>query len=284
MNILITGSSGYIGGSFLQTYADKYTFRTFSLQNDDLDTLPLETIDTVVHCAAIVHKRENIPYRRYKEINIDYPVSLAKKAKKSGAKHFVFLSSVAIYGETYTIVDENTPPSPATPYAKSKLEAERQLLTLSDEHFIVSIVRPPMVYGQNAPGNIDRLVKLVKRLNVFPFRNADNARSFVYIGNLLSLIDRIVQSRQQGLFLACDDEAVSTAKLISAIADALGKKIYLISVPFFKPLLKKLKPSLYNKLYADLKIDNTLTKKTLQFRTPYTFEEGIARTVKGERF
>ena len=281
-NILLTGSNGYLGSTFLNQYKNKYKFEKFSLLNQKLEDISFDNINIILHCAALVHQKVEHSYEKYHEINVDYPIKLAKLAKQNGVKQFIFISTIAVYGEDIQKLDENTTSNPITPYGKSKLEAENQLLELNDDNFVVSIIRPPMIYGKKAPGNIDSLVKLVKKLPVIPLGKIDNKRSFISIQNLCYIIDEIITQKQNGIFLASDDEPLSTSKLIELIAKNLDKKIYLIKIPFFESLLKLLKPSFHKRLYGSLEVDNTLTKEKLNLKNPYSVEDGIRVMIKGE--
>ena len=133
MKILTTGNSGYLGSSFINEYQSKYEFEKFSLLKQKLEDIKFVHIDVILHCAALVHQKVEHPYEKYHEINIEYPVKLVKLAKEAGVKQFVFISSIAVYGEDEEKLDENTNCNPITPYGKSKLEAEKQLLELNDE-------------------------------------------------------------------------------------------------------------------------------------------------------
>jgi UDP-glucose 4-epimerase len=293
--ILITGASGYIGSSFINQYS-KYQFERFSFLNQKLKDINFEHIDTILHCAALVHQKVEYPYKKYHEINVNYPVKLAKLAKKNGVKQFVFISSIAVYGEDKEKLDENTSCNPTTPYGKSKLEAEQELLKLTDEIFIVSIIRPPMVYGKDAPGNIDSLMKFVKKIPIIPLGGIENKRSFVSIENLCYIINEVITQQKEGIFLASDDKPLSTSRLIELIAKNLNlvkrngceaitlceKKVYLIKIPFFETFLKLLKPSFHKRLYGSLEVDNTITKQKLNLRNPYSVEEGIQLMINGE--
>jgi len=282
MKILVTGSNGYVGSSFINKHKDKYKFEKFSLLNQKLENIEFNNIDKVLHCAALVHQKVEHSYEEYHEINVNYPVNLAKLAKENGVKQFVFISTIAVYGEEKEKLDENTICNPITPYGKSKLDAEKQLLELNDDNFKISIIRPPMVYGYNAPGNIDSLVKLVKKLPIIPLGGIENKRSFISIQNLCHMIDEIIIQKQSGIFLASDDEHLSTTRLIELIAKNLDKKIYLVKIPFFESLLKILKPSFHKRLYGSLEIDNSITKEKLNLKNPYSVEEGIGFMIKGE--
>jgi len=281
MNILMTGSSGYVGSSFINTFKEKYHFINFSLLRDNMDEFQIEDIDTVLHCAALVHQKRAYDYEKYYDINARYPVNLAKKAKEAGVKQFIFISTIAVYGEGKKEINEETVCSPITPYGKSKLAAERELIELGDQNFTVSIVRPPMVYGKNAPGNIASLISLVQRVPVLPFGGIDNERSFVSIDNLTYLIDKIIERKKNGIFLAADDEPLSTTRLIELIAKYQHKKVWLLRIPYFESLLKRLKPSLHKRLYESLKVNNYKTQTTLGYKNKVDVEEGI-RKMLGE--
>ena len=282
MKILITGANGYLGSSFINQYSDKYNFEKFSLLNQKLEDINFDNIDIVLHCAALVHQKVEHSYEKYYEINVKYPVKLAKIAKQNAVKQFVFISTIAVYGENEEKLDENTICNPITPYGKSKLEAEKELLKLNDDNFTVSIVRPPMIYGKNAPGNIDSLVKLVKKLPIIPLANIENKRSFISIHNLCYIINEVILQKKSGIFLACDDEPLSTSRLIELVAKNLDKKIYLVKIPFFESLLKILKPSFHKRLYGSLEIDNSITKEKLNLKNPYSVEDGIKLMINGE--
>ena len=161
--ILLTGSSGFIGSYFLDNYQDIYDISTFSLQNAQIEHIDFSDIDTVVHLAALVHQMSGVDdIRDYYSINIDYTITLAKKAKENGVKHFLFMSSVKVYGEENdTAYTEDSPTNPQDDYGKSKLEAENELLKLQDSNFDISIIRTPIIYGANVKANLLNLARLV---------------------------------------------------------------------------------------------------------------------------
>lgn len=280
--ILVTGSSGYLGSNFINQYKDKYIFERFSLLTQNLENINFGDLDIVLHCAALVHQVNEQAYEKYFEINVKYPVKLARLAKEAGVKQFIFISTIAVYGEDLEKIYEHTACNPVTSYGKSKLEAEKQLLELNDDSFKVTIIRPPMVYGNNAPGNIDSLVKLVRKIPFLPLGSIDNKRSFIYIGNLCHVINEIIKQEKSGIFLASDDEPLSTTKLCELIAKNLDKKVTLIKIPFFESFLKLLKPSFHKRLYESLEVDNRLTKEQLNLTNPYSVEEGIKLMIRGE--
>ena len=274
-NILLTGSNGFVGSYFKDNYNEKYNIDTFSFLNDKLEELNLSNINTIIHLSALVHQMGGASKEEYEKVNVIQTIDLAKKAKNSGVKHFIFMSTIAVYGVETGIIKKDIKCNPITDYGKSKLKAEIELEKLEDDNFKISIVRPPIVNGLNAPGNMKSLISLVNKVSVLPFGKIQNKRSMVYVGNLCHLIDEIMIQEKAGMFLASDDEPLSTTRLIELIANGLDKKVYLIKIPFFESLLKLVKPSFHKRLYESLFVDNSETKKVLGFKNKYSVEEGI---------
>lgn len=280
--LLITGSNGFIGNYFINNYKSKYNIETFSFLKDDINSLDCSDLDVVFHLSALVHQMGGASASEYEKINVTQTIELAKKAKESGVKHFVFMSTVKVYGEeTNRKYTENTVCNPEDDYGKSKLKAEYELQKLEDENFEISIIRTPIVYGYGVKANIKNLINLVNKVPVLPLGKIKNKRSMVYIGNLCHLVDEIITQEKKGIFLASDDEPLSTSKFIELIAKNLDKKIYLIKIPFFATLLKILKPSFHKRLYGSLEVDNNITKEKLNLINPYSVENGVRLMIKG---
>ncbi len=282
MNILLTGSNGFLGSYFINKYSEKYNINKFSFQNNNFEDLDLINTDTIIHLSALVHQMNGASEEEYIRVNITQTLDLAKKAKSSGVKHFIFMSTVAVYGIEIGVINKDSKYNPITNYGKSKLKAELKLQKIENSSFRVSIIRPPIVNGYNAPGNMKSLINLLKKVSILPFANIQNKRSMIYVGNLCHLIDMIIQKQERGFFLASDDKSITTTRLIELIAKELDKKIYLVKVPFFESLLKLVKPSLHKRLYESLEIDNRKTKEILNYKNLYSVEDGIKYMICGE--
>lgn len=296
--LLITGSNGFVGNYFIKKYKGKYDIRTFSFLKYDINSLDCSDLDVVVHLSALVHQMDGASCQEYERVNVIQTLQLAKKAKENGVKQFVFMSTVKVYGEeTDSKYSENIICNPEDDYGKSKLKAELELQKLEDKDFKVSIIRTPIVYGYGVKANIKSLINLVNKVPLLPFGKIENKRSMVYIGNLCHLVYEIITQEKQGIFLASDDEPLSTSRLIELVAKNLDlvkrsgcgtitlceKKIYLVKIPFFETLLKILKPSFHKRLYGSLEVDNTITKQKLNLQNPYSVEDGIKLMIKGEK-
>lgn len=281
--VLITGSSGFIGSYFVNRYKNRYEIKSFSFLRDDINSLNCNGVDVVLHLSGLVHKMGGATKEEYEKANVTQTLELAKKAKNSGVRQFIFMSTVKACGEeSDEIYTENTKCNPIDEYGKSKLKAEIELQKLEDDDFKISIVRTPIVYGYGVKANMRSLINVIDRVSILPLGGIDNRRSMVYVGNLSHLVDTIIDREKKGVFLAGDDEYLSTTKLCELIAQNLNKKIYLVKIPFLKIFLKLFKPSFYKRIYGNLEIDNTITKETLMFKNIYSVEEGIKYMIKGE--
>src|SRR5690606_35899420 len=112
--------------------------------------------------------------------------------------------------------------TPSSFYGKSKLEAENLIFGLQDSKFTISIVRPPMIYGPNCPGNYSKLRKLAINWSLFP--DIQNERSMIFIDNLCIVLEKLISSSTPGIFLPQNTEFVSTSEMIRLIAEQHGKK------------------------------------------------------------
>ncbi|MFU7536428.1 NAD-dependent epimerase/dehydratase family protein [Enterococcus casseliflavus] len=187
INILITGENSYIGRKFIEyisEFPNQYTIESISVRGDGWKEKSFGKYDSVIHVAGIAHKK-NIEKSLYYSVNKDLSKSVAQKAKEDGVHQFIYLSSMAVFGKDKGIIDKNTKTSPKDNYGKSKLLAEGELFALETNNFQVAVVRPPMVYGENAPGNYQKLCKLSRFILFFP--DSKNTRSMIFIDNLSKL-------------------------------------------------------------------------------------------------
>lgn len=124
-------------------------------------------------------------------------------------------------------------PAPNSPYAQSKLEAEQALFNLGLKTGMeIVVIRPPMVYGINAPGNFKSLMQWIRKSIPLPLGAVkNNRRSFIFLDNLLDLIAIcLTHERAAGeIFLASDGEDISTTDLLKRIGLGLGKEVSFVA-------------------------------------------------------
>ncbi|WP_418965060.1 glycosyltransferase, partial [Cetobacterium sp.] len=256
--LMITGATGFIGSNFIKKYQSEYNIVPVCLIENKPEDLDYTEVDTILHLAAIVHQMKGAPEEKYFEVNTELTKRLATVAKEKGVKHFAFYSTVAVWGthgyfEYDKVITLKTPLNPVTPYAKSKYNAEEILNDLRDKKFKISIIRPPMVYGENCPGNMKRLEKLVDLLPVLPFGNDENKRTIVHIDKLLNETNQIIQNENEGIFIPRNDKDMSIKEILEYVFKEKNKKRILIKFPKVGiRLLHKIKPRVIESLYGSL--------------------------------
>lgn len=223
--VLVTGKSSYIGRSFAEAAKGRMEVEAISLRGGVPGGADFSGFDAVLHCAGIAHvsgSRGQKGRGLYMAANCGLAVEAAKKAKEGGARQFVFMSSMLVYGGGRGIFDIGDEPRPRGAYAESKLRAEEGLAGLAGDGFKLAVVRCPMVYGPGCKGNFPLLARLARLAPVFP--QTGNRRSMVYVGNLCAFLLDIVEGEKSGLFLPQNSEWVNTADLVAAIRQAQGRR------------------------------------------------------------
>lgn len=307
MKIFLTGATGFLGSQLahrLERQSDMsicYMIRNnllgFSAESIMLGVIDANTqysfalnqVDVVIHCAALAHvnKTERVTaLSEYRIVNVEGTENLARQAAVAGVKRFIFISSIGVSGiNSLFPFTEKDAPSPHDSYSKSKFEAEVVLKKISLETGMeVVIIRPPLVYGGNAPGNFGSLIKLLAKPIPLPFGAVENKRSMVYVGNLVDFIILCIDhpNAANETFLISDGEDLSLKSLITYIRKAMGKSAWLIPVPtsLFK-LVGTLtgKSGVVNRLVGDLQVDSSKACELLEWKPPYSIEKGISETI-----
>ena len=256
MKVLITGKNSYVGkniGNFLlyKNMEVKYVSVRNGISEDEFTD-----VDVVVHCAAIVHKKEAKFAILYDKVNYELTVDIAEKAKKKGVKQFIFMSTMAVYGKSEGEINGNTPLQPKTLYGESKLKAEKALEKIADENFKVSIIRPPMVYGRSCPGNYKKLRMLALKLPVFPL--VENKRSFIYVENLAYFVWNTISESKEGIFMPMDSKTESTDTMSKYICSVNNKEIKFS--PFLGKMVKKIPLNSLKKAFGSLYYGNDIAE------------------------
>jgi len=292
LRISIIGSDSFIATHFYNSLPHKEKVKLFSRQcsgkqgeiiiNDFFHITSSDFVNSevLINFAAIVHQPKLKNIALYKRVNTDLPIYLAKQAKKAGIKHFIQMSSIAIYGHVSQI-NESTPELPTNLYGKSKLDADNVLLSLQNDNFKVSIIRPPMVYGGGkAPGNMQKLIQFAHKGIPLPFKGVVNERDFIHIYNLVQVLNTIVEIKiNKRVIIPTDRQSVSTEKLIKLIKTHSSQNIRQITIPrIFHILLKKSIPSVYSKLFGTLKVKCNLSKDI--YNPHFSIEAGIKEMIE----
>lgn len=216
-------------------------------------------------------------------------MSLARQAAAAGVKRFIFLSSIKVNGEATSAnhpFKASDAPQPQDAYGRSKAEAEKQLQALAQETGMdVVIIRPPLVYGPGVKANFKNMVHWIRRGVPLPLSRLQNKRSLIGLDNLVSLIITCIDhpAARNQIFLAADEQDMSTSELIRAVAKAANRSARLY--PFPVQLLwiaSRLvgKQAIVQRLCGDLRVDSQYTRDTLNWRPTVSMQDELARTIR----
>jgi nucleoside-diphosphate-sugar epimerase len=303
--ILITGATGFVGKSLVPVLIDSgyHVLCAVSKQTEWLkasqvviDRLELMTdwkeillgVDVIIHLAAKVHVMEgNVPLEEFCKVNSAATKKLAEQAAQCGVKRFIFMSSIKVNGE-FTVegapFTEENGLEIVDPYGKSKLIAEHSLLELSQKSTMdVVILRPSLVFGPGVKANFLKMMGLVNKGLPLPFGRIKNKRSFIFIDNLVSAIIAVINEPKAAnqVYLVADNEAWSLPELLDCIAQKMGKKSRLFTIPGLLPMFQLLgMTALSTRLFGSLEVNNEKIKKQIGWVPPVTSAEGISKTVQ----
>lgn len=303
--ILVTGATGFIGRTLVKKLDSEAGANVVAAVRHNADFPPsikqvavgdidgktdwmeaLSGVNVVVHAAARAHAMNDDaqdPLSEYRRVNVDGTLCLARQAADAGVRRLIFISSIGVNGEStkgrpFTAEDA---PCPTEPYALSKWEAEQGLKDISLQAALeIVVIRPPLVYGLNAPGNFGRLVYAVKRGRWLPLGAVHNRRTLVYLGNLIDLIMLCMWHKEAAnqVFLAGDETDFSTTELLRFIGKVVGRPPRLLPVPVVLMYVGALllgKARLVNKICGSLQVDISKNYDVLGWQPPISVENAL---------
>ncbi len=306
MKVLLTGASGFVGGPVCRALAKAGMEVTAALRHGTLlpagvtagrigeigpatDWRPLLAgMEAVVHLAARAHVLRDAaadPLALYRAVNRDGAVRLAEQAAAAGSRRMVFMSSIKVNGEATSPGRPFRPdddPAPADSYGVAKAEAEAELAAIARRTGLeLVVIRPPLVHGPCAKGNLASLMAAIARGLPLPLASVDNRRSLVGVANLADLVRAcLVHPDAAGkTFLVRDDPDLATPELIRRLAAAMGRPARLLPCP---PALLKAaaaalgRGAMMRRLLGSLTVDDRLTRATLGWMPPVGLDAGLA--------
>ncbi|MGP3592554.1 NAD-dependent epimerase/dehydratase family protein [Vagococcus sp. WN89Y] len=307
MKILVTGGTGFLGSNLvreLKTMDHEVIISTRQCENVDegifnLGDISSETdwkhilqgCDIVIHTAGRAHILKDTvadKLAEFRGVNRDATLKLAQDAAECNVKHFIFVSSIGVNGNLTNGVPftENSAPNPVSEYAISKYEAEEKLM----QYFIggnmsITIIRPALICGINAPGNIQRLLNLVSKNIPLPFKGVQNKRAMVSLDNVVSFIIECINNAKakDQLYLLADKGNPSTEEIIQVFSSGMGKSPMLITFP--KSIMKLClsvigKGSIYEQLFGDLEVNASKACEQLGWTPTVTLNETMRKTAE----
>lgn len=283
MNILLTGSNGFLGQEIknkLQSFNIFELNRSSGKYKIELNkNIPVfqEEFNLVIHCAGKAHfvPRTRVEEMEFYEINVIGTKNLLKGLENSGLpEKFVFVSSVAVYGRNFGyLINENNPLQAKDPYGLSKIEAEKLVLDWCVSNNIkCTILRLPLIIGDNAPGNLRSMINGIKKGIYFNIAGGNARKSMVLSTDVANFI--IGAAEKGGIYNLTDGKHPSFKELSDLIASQLKKK-----PPYNLPLWLAKFISFFGDVIGPNSPINS--KKMIKITSDLTFDDSKAREILG---
>lgn len=296
MIVVITGASGFIGREVARSASQRgwQVRQVAHIRSPDPEAGEIYRIedvtrqeewcgvlagaDAIVHLAACAHvpRAKSVSSAEYRRVNATGTAAVARAAAELGVKRLVFVSSIGVHGPTDAgvPVTEASQVRPGTPYATSKWEAEQALVATQVEHVIV---RPPLVYGPDAPGNLRALLRWVNRGLPLPREFAKSVRSLIALDNLTDFVLTALSHPRAAnqTFVVADREALPVDQLAARLA---LRPVRLVGIPvgwLRSPLRWLGLPEAYFHLGDSLRIDIAKARALLAWEPPLSLDAGL---------
>lgn len=308
--VLVTGGTGFIGVELVEELCrlgyrprvlTRRPHRAALLSSSSVEVIhgdlfsdtslrrALEGIDTVIHLGA---RASFESYRRLKPTIVDGTVRLGRLAAEAGVDHFVYSSSLFVYGGQEIPIGSGTPAVPVMGYGRAKVEAENALLAISAESgMTVANLRLPHVYG---PQSI--LFQQVRRgIALFPGRMSNHCGQ-LHVEDAARVLAQVAIDRWTGTSAVSDGDNVTWTGFFS-ILEELYPRVRLLTLPSWfayagaavlEPLAsRRSRPTLYTKdtvvgFNLDLPVEPGLVWDDLAIEPLYpSVEQGIPAVLDG---
>ncbi len=283
MNILITGSRGFVGGR-LSTFLMKKGYKVTKLSryskkgfkkikwNSDIQLAKVcKGQDVLINCLGVDINQAN-DYKKAHLVNSSLPKKLLSIADKQGVKYFIFLSTYHVYDLREKQINENTRIKETNNYNKSKIKGERYLLDYKKKIKLI-IIRPCNLFGRPIYKNkncwkllineLSKKLALNKKITLRAKFNEYRAYSSIQSFNYFILT--LLRKKQNIKFKNNNFITNYTSNFNLRITDVIQIlfKIFKIEKNQMVKLTKKLRNTGYKKVYLSLnqkKISNKIDK------------------------
>ncbi len=241
--LLFTGGTGFLGKNVRPILDKMYEVVTCGITPDDMIKANLakevpalnQHFDVVLHACGKAHviPKTEAEKQAFYDVNYQGTINLCKAIEKVGApKALIFISTVAVYGcEFGDLITEEHPLVGTTPYADSKIKAEEYLTQWSKRHGVVlGILRPSLLAGIGAPGNLGAMVNGVKKGFYMNIAGGKVVKSILMAEDIANILPALV--KKGGIYNVCDTRQPSFGDLSASVARQLGKHKP-ISIPYW---------------------------------------------------
>ncbi len=243
MKLLFTGGSGFLGNNIYPLLKKKYVIETVGLTLEDNYNVNLareipvltDTFDIVLHAAGKAHSTPKTEEKKqdFFDVNLQGTKNLCAALEQSGIpKAFIFISTVAVYGcDSGENITEEHPLNGTTPYALSKIKAEKYLEGWCAMHNVkLSILRPSLIAGPNPPGNLGAMIRGIRNGKYLSIAGGKARKSVLMVQDIANLLPMLIE--KGGIYNVCDSYQPSFRELEMVICKQLNKKRP-ISIPYW---------------------------------------------------
>jgi UDP-glucose 4-epimerase len=306
MTVLVTGASGFVGAAL----AGALAARGFSVRAAARGPLPsrlaervspaplpdlvasgledrfgvlLDGVEAVVHAAGLAHQPAGMAEAGMRAVNADASASLARAARLRGIHRFVLISSSRAVSGPWSgrPLAETATPAPTDAYGRSKLAAER---AVREELPEAIILRPPVLHGAGAKGNMARLARLARLPLPLPIGGLSGRRSILSDVNMAEAVAFVLARPEAAgrTFHLADGAALSLPEMVAAMRRAVGRRPGIVGMPapLMEWLVDRLAPGLAGQLCRDLVLDDGALR-ALGWRPAEGSAEGLGRMMRG---
>ena len=243
MTLLFTGASGFLGSNIIQLLNGAYNIISVGLSPQDTYLVDIATdiptfidaFDVVFHAAGKAHSvpKTEAEKRLFFDVNLQGTKNLCTALERSGIpKAFIFISTVAVYGcDSGENITEEHPLNGTTPYALSKIKAEKYLERWCAMHNVaLSILRPSLIAGPNPPGNLGAMIRGIRNGKYLSIAGGKARKSVLMVQDIANLLPMLIE--KGGIYNVCDSYQPSFRELEMVIYKQLNKKLPL-SIPYW---------------------------------------------------
>ena len=243
MTLLFTGASGFLGSNIIQLLNGAYNIISVGLSPQDTYLVDIATdiptfidaFDVVFHAAGKAHSvpKTEAEKRLFFDVNLQGTKNLCTALERSGIpKAFIFISTVAVYGcDSGENITEEHPLNGTTPYALSKIKAEKYLQGWCAMHNVkLSILRPSLIAGPNPPGNLGAMIRGIKNGKYLSIAGGKARKSVLMVQDIANLLPMLIE--KGGIYNVCDSYQPSFRELEMVICKQLSRKGP-ISIPYW---------------------------------------------------
>jgi nucleoside-diphosphate-sugar epimerase len=282
--MLLIGSNGFLGKELKKYFSKYFNLVTLSRRNADLcydisNSIPLFTkkYNLIIHCAGLAHLQDSIS-NEFDLVNVIGTQNILNAINVDNMpQYFVYISSVSVYGlDSGALINENFPLIAKDQYGLSKIKAEELIRSWCiKNNVILTILRLPLIVGENPPGNLGKMINSIKKGFYFNINNGQARRSMILIHDVATAIHKIYLIG--GTYNLTDGFHPSYLELSNSIAFKYNKKKAInISINFanFIAIIGKffysqfpLNKNVISKLTNTLTFDDSLIRNVIDLQS-----------------